>query len=463
MSEKFYDKFNRKNSVADAKNKRKEFNKNRDKFFEEKRKCPAGDVNSAQNQKNLHKDKDAIILSIEKMFKSTSLTKESRNVLENFDTIVQGIRPLNSRQFQQLPKDIRALSHQLTDEREDRRVGYMNANEELSAYVRYFTWWNLVRLTRVFSNLPDGAFSLKDGDYCLDIGSGPLTVVTALWLSRPELREKQLTWYCLDYSSSSMALGEDIYLSVAARTPGKTNQNAHWNIVRVKGGNGTSIKNRAAFISCANMYNELAQNSSETPEDIADLQIRQLFSYSTENPTVFIAEPGMPVSARFVSLMRDRFIQKKFQIVSPCPHHEECSMSGLHARYGGSAKWCNFDFTTEEAPQRLLKLSKDAGLPKERAVISFVFAKKIKDADNKYTADEKQTALNGEFTLRIASDAIRIPKGFGYYACTPKGLALVVNGSGKKIESGDKIRLSLQKNMESLGKDKKSGAFEILV
>ena len=38
MKENWYDKFNRKSEVADSKNKRKEFNKERDKFFEAKRK-----------------------------------------------------------------------------------------------------------------------------------------------------------------------------------------------------------------------------------------------------------------------------------------------------------------------------------------------------------------------------------------------------------------------------------------
>ena len=37
MKENWYDKFNRKSEVADSKNKRKEFNKERDKFFEAKR------------------------------------------------------------------------------------------------------------------------------------------------------------------------------------------------------------------------------------------------------------------------------------------------------------------------------------------------------------------------------------------------------------------------------------------
>ena len=457
MAEKFYEKFNKKTSVAKAKNERKEFNRERDKFFEQKRKGSEKKGKLNFSTKISYQEKDAVILLVEKMFEANKITRESRNVLDNFDNIVQGIRPLNSRQFVQLPKDIRALSHQLTDERETRRVGYMNANEELSAYVRYFTWWNLVRLTRVFSNFPADAFNLKDDDYCLDIGSGTLTVVIALWLSRPELREKRLTWYCMDLSSSTMALGEDLYLSIAAKAPAKENPDAHWNIIRVKGSIGTSIKNNARFISCANMYNELSQNSVQKPEETADSQIRQLLAYGTDDVKVFIAEPGMPVSAHFVSLMRDRFIQRDFTIAGPCPHYEECPMSGLHARYGGSAKWCNFDFNTEGAPERLLKLSKDAGIPKERAVISFVFASKKNSVPE--SGDFKKSE---EFVVRIASDPIRLPnKGFGYYACTSKGLALIINNSGKRLESGDKITLSMKTDFKNLSRDKKSGALEI--
>lgn len=533
MAENYYEKFYKKSSAEKAVNKakidRRKFNKERDKYFDEKRRGIKRGLDSEQNfgkdfnserkggtdheqkseyskkdfnPENRHSEKsrsekthsehseknvfekDAEIVSIEKMFEFTKLTKESRNILENFDNIVQGIRPLNSRQFVQLPKDIRNLSHQLTDERGSRRVGYMNANEELSAYVRYFTWWNLVRFTRVFSNLPQNAFNLNDGDFCLDLGSGPLTVVTALWLSRPELREKKLTWYCLDLSAATMSLGEDIYLSVAAKTaPKNEDVPPHWNIIRVKGGNGTSLKNKVSFISCANMYNELSQNLTQNPEDVANLQIKQLLDYATENPSVFIAEPGMPVSAHFISLMRNQFIRKNFEIVSPCPHHSKCAMSGFHARYGGSAKWCNFDFSTENAPQRLLKLSKDSGLPKERAVISFMFAKKTENNDktprtennrrseknagnsnNCPMPENDKIAGENEMTLRIASDAIRIPeKGFGYYACGPKGLALVINRSGKKLESGDKIKISIKKSADILPKDKKSGATEIMI
>ena len=458
MPEKFYNKFTKKSFASKQKAERKHPKKEQNKLSEKVRESSPSSGADLSNfydaAKKIKREKNAKIISIQKMFDSTKLTKESRNVLENFDTIVQGVRPLNSRQFVQLPKDIRNLSHRLTDEREERRMGYMNANEELSAYVRYFSWWNLVRFTRIFSNLPENAFDLNDGDCCIDIGSGPLTVVTAIWLSRPELREKKLTWYCIDLSAASMSLGEDIYLSVAAKLPPKRNDFSHWNIVRIKGGSGAVVNKKASFISCANMYNELSQLSEQTPAKIADNQIRQLLSYGTDSASFFIAEPGMPTAAHFISLMRNRFISKEFNIVSPCPHLAECPMSGLNAKYGGKTKWCNFNFTTEDSPPRLLKLSRNAGLPKDRAVVSFVFAQK--------KSEKKDSAQETE--IRIASDPFFVPgKGTCYYACTQSGLALVANISKAVIFSGDKIRLSMLDDMNSLSRDKKSGALEINV
>ena len=89
------------------------------------------------------------------LFDVSKVPADIAEIIENFDKIIQNIRPLNSKQMQQLPENIRSLSHQMTDDRAARRLGYMNENAQLSSYVRYFTWWNLVRLTRLFSNLPD--------------------------------------------------------------------------------------------------------------------------------------------------------------------------------------------------------------------------------------------------------------------------------------------------------------------
>lgn len=469
MTENWYDKFYKKSSAAEAKNKRKEFNKERSACFEEKRRksaeksAPAAEADDGR--KAPVQKPDGTIIKSGHLFSFSSLPKDSVAVLNDFDSIVQNIRPLNSRQILKLPKDIRALSHQLTDERNIRRVGYMNAAEELSAYVRYFSWWNLVRFTRIFANLPAESFRLKDGDACLDLGSGPLTVVTALWLSRPELRNKKLTFYCVDLSQSALSLGENLYLSAAAKTPpSDKNAAAHWNIIKIKGSAGIFIKQKVSFISCANMFNELRENSESRPDELSEAQTKKLLSYTDESASIFIAEPGMPVAAHFVSLMRDNLIQNGLSILSPCPHMEKCPMNGLHARFGGSAKWCNFSFTTEDAPPKLLKLSKTAGLPKERAVVTFILARKEKASDVPKPSADKKIAPDGTsvLPLRIASDPIRLPeKRFGFYACSRIGIVLAVNATHKKLASGDKIEVSLHKSTDSFPKDKKSGAVEI--
>lgn len=469
-NEKWYNHFSEKKSskISAEKNKRKEFNKSRDKYFDEKRRGITKKNKILETEKNTFKSENSkkIDAKIEKqsnMFDFNELSKDALYVLENFDQIVQGIRPLNSKQVQNLPKDIKTLSHQLTDERETRRTGYMNANHELSAYVRYFAWWNLVRLTRVFANLPTSAFNLNDNDVLLDIGSGPFTVVIALWLSRPELRNKKLTVYAMDISQSTMSLGEDLYLSVAAKTP-PSNKNAesHWNIIRIKGGIGTPLRKKVNFITSANMFNELYQKEHESPEEIANRQIQNLLNYADKRCSFFIAEPGMPVAGRFISLMRERFIKNHNLIIAPCPHQGKCAMDGNHARYGGSAKWCNFSFSTENAPKKLLKLSEQSGLPKERAVISFIFAtSKTNETKNNINEEYlKNTASN----ITVVSDPIWIPEHkAGFYSCSEKGMILLINSTGKNIKSGEKIKMSMLKNIDILEKDKKSGAIKINV
>ena len=454
-NEKWYEQFSKKKNgkISEAKNKRKEFNRQRDAYFDAKRR--GTDKNDGYVSYVSQKQADAEITDVRNLFDANALPADAVEVLNNFDQIVQGVKPMNSRQMQNLPRDIRTLSHQLTDERESRHVSYMNATEQLSAYLRYFTWWNLVRLTRVFSNLPKGALELSDGDVMLDIGSGPLTVVTALWLARPDLRSKKLTVYCMDISQSTMAVGEDLYMSVAAKAlPPDAEAEGFWKIIRVKGEIGTPIRKKARFVTCANMFNELYQKDHEDPEKIADKQFKRLVDYAEPEAAVFIAEPGMPAAGRFISIMRERFIAGGYNVPAPCPHLKKCPMNGLHARYGGSAKWCNFSFSTEAAPSKLLKLSESAGLPKERAVISFLFAEKL----NKMISGHNEKSTQ----IAVVSDPIMLPgHRQGFYSCSGCGMVLAIDVHNKNLKSGDILAVKIEKDFDSLPKDKKSGAIEL--
>ena len=394
------------------------------------------------------------------LFDVSKVPADTAEIIENFDKIIQNIRPLNSKQMQQLPENIRSLSHQMTDDRAARRLGYMNENAQLSSYVRYFTWWNLVRLTRLFSNLPESSFPQGDA-VCLDLGSGPLTVVTALFLARPELRSQNLTWYCLDVSANSMALGEDIFLSVCA----KLNCNP-WKIIRVKGSFGAPIKQKASFITCANMFNELDQASDMPPEFKVKKYYDQLQKYADNDAKFILVEPGVPKAARTLTLFRDRFLKAGACVVSPCPHAGECPMSGFKAYTGSKNKWCNFAFDTTDAPSRLIKLSVAAKLPKERATLSFISVAPVLRQ-----AQEPHESRAAEL-IRITSDEFRLPNYMsGYYACTEHGLALVQVPSSNNTRlpkppfrpaCGDLIEVK-KITPDSLPKDEKSGAVVIKI
>ena len=404
----------------------------------------------------------------ESLFNPKKLPKEAEEVLKDFDTIIQGLLPLNSKQFSKLPDHIRELSHQLTDERDTRRTAYMNEKVTLSAYTRYFMWWNLVRLTRLFSNIDLSKADIKDGDACIDLGSGPLTAVIALWLSRPELRALNLTWYCVDISPTALSLGEDLFLSVAARTLSEEMENK-WKIIRVKGQMGTSIKRKAKLLICANMFNEVFQSESRPLDFLAKKYSENLTRYGDKKTSYLVIEPGIPRSARFISLLRDTFIRKDMTITAPCSHCEICPMDGRllkgphmnkTADSNRTGKWCNFAFPVKNAPEKLQKLSAAAKIPKERVVLSFVFATPAAE-ENKGLVKNESAAQKSDKTvlLRIASDPIRLSEKIGFYACSRLGLVLYIPKKGQLTFSGDLVEVSLPKREPK--KDFKSGAIII--
>ena len=155
-------------------------------------------------------------------------------------------------------------------------------------------------------------------------------------------------------------------------------------------------------------------------------------------------------------------------------------MDGRRAgQNGATGKWCNFAFETDGAPKKLLALSAKAGIPKERAVLSFVFAQKMtskKDCPvkpgNDSALSHSRAPMRESFDgrLRIASDIIRVPAAepgqksrIGHYACSEKGLVLALSSGGRRVYSGDLLELDEKDSRAKRGNDKaardaKSGA-----
>ena len=420
------------------------------------------------------------------LFDANKVPPESKKIIEHFDEIIADTRGLSGKQKVSLYGAIKNLSHQLTDDRNSRRVGYMNDASSISAYISYFMWWNLVRQVSLFANLPKSAFtSLVNSEQpvAIDVGSGTLTAVIALWLARPELRSKKITWYCMDLSQTALAAGEDLFLSIAAKTIREMGEKSTsdtenpatspsaitepWKIVRVKGAFGTSIKEKADFITCANVFNEIIQNNEMPTDFLAKKYANELLSYlKNEDSAVLLVEPGDPHSARFISLMRDALIRQKYSPVAPCPHAGTCPMAGRTSgkttnAYGKNAKWCNFAFDTESAPSRLLKLSEKAGLPKERASLSFVISKKSAEESKTSTASKSKTAE--KTFIRIASDFIRLPDlhKSGYYACSEFGMLLAIDEHGIQPKNGELLQIKTPEDLSE--RDKKSGALIVKI
>ncbi|MBR1404921.1 MAG: hypothetical protein IJ558_12185 [Treponema sp.] len=432
------------------------------------------------------------------LFAESAIPAESREIIEHFDDIVASVRNLSGKQKVALYGKIKNLSHQLTDDRNSRRLGYMNEAASISAYISYFMWWNLVRMTRLFANLPKSAFeSLAQSEkpVALDVGSGTLTVVIALWLARPELRSKKISWYCLDLSQTALSAGEDLYYAIAAKTikgeslplaPAGTPSSATpsagaspatppatepWNIIRVKGALGTSIKEKADFIACANVFNEILQRNEQPTDFLAKKYTGDLLSYlKSEESAVLLVEPGDPHSARFISLMRDALIRRDFLPVAPCTHTAECPMAGrTNGRttnaQGKNAKWCNFAFDTESAPARLLKLSEKAGLPKERASLSFVISKKsvVEPVETAKKPNDERETLSEKTFIRIASDFIRLPDlhKSGYYACSELGLLLAIDEHHIQPKNGELLQIKTPDYLDEI--DQKSGGIIVRI
>ena len=392
----------------------------------------------------------------------------SRQILENFDSIVQGVRPLSSRQLLRLPENIRDVSHLLTDQRGGRRMGYLNDTVALSAYMRYFQWWNLLRLTRLFAGLKPSQLNVPDNGICLDIGCGPLTVPIALWLARPDLREKKLTWYCLDHSQTALSLGEELYLAIAARSiadlasarsiaesTSEQKSLEPWRIIRVKGELGEPVRQRAHLVTAANVFNEVVEESGKPPEFTAKRAADIIMHYKDSSAQVLVVEPGTPPAVRFLTAFRGALARKGLNVVSPCPKGMEwtegtaegkgcaCPMDG-----GRGNKWCHFTFSTENAPEKLQKLSSRAGLPKERASLAFVLAS---------SSASKSATKENQLEIRVISEPIKLPgERTGHYGCSRLGLVLVE--STTRLSPGQLLHVQ---EPSSPRLDKKSGALVI--
>ena len=446
MQKPFYEKFVKKPSSARAQDKHNQFHVEEKSRKRQSKEKDIYQKTSEQhfNQKNEKQSKNrntALYTFGRPIF--AELTPEAKNILEYFPAFLDRILPLDAKKKQLLPQHIHTLFHELTDERSSRKTHYLNDPVKLSAYTHYYVWWNLVRLTKLLQNL---AIRLDDDDYAVDFGSGPLTFVCALWIAKPELRQKRLTWYCVDISNKALSFGEELFLALCAYTGTKKNdEEIPWTVKKVGGTFGTALSEKVSLVTEANMFNEIFWNSPLSLDEQAEKTYRTVTQYLKPSGSVLFIEPGIPLAGEFLTLMRSLLLQDGFSIQAPCPHIGVCCLPNRRQHDTATRipvaynKWCHFTFETHDSPKKLLQLSEDSKLGKERASLSFLYGTRdvIRHTDSKSTDTMQKSTTDAAHTtgisVRICSDIIKLDsKTIGRYACSEKGFMLITSHAYKE-------------------------------
>lgn len=376
---------------------------------------------------------------------------------------LSNIIPMSTSQRRELPYACKDLSRELTTERDALSRPYWSSPRLTSAYMHYFLPWNIIRLCRLFPTLDFG--SIPQSPYLLDIGSGPLTLPIALWLSRKDLRQKEVTFYCTDMSPQPLNLGKRLFNALRE----ELDPSSPWKIITIRTPLYKAISSCEKDLWCITMGNVLNEGEEKKAHPIAK-QIETLVKEAKKallpEGKIFAVEPGTRQGARMLALLRNsatqlNFIQDEeenendfdeenldmeslflsdeefygeeeaeeeeevfknppFQVLSPCTHNDDCPLSKSNAKQGSA--WCHFSIPSDYVPHALRQLSQKAGLDKMSVSLSFLYLARYDEARKILKRYEKEQEM-----ARIISDAFPIQdyNGRARYACHYKGLLLL--------------------------------------
>ena len=331
------------------------------------------------------------------------ITEDNAALLNDFLGLLKKAWPLKGKHRETLKYDIRDMSRSLTNERSQRRKEYMTDDKFLSPYLYYFLPWNLFRMSRLFSGLE---LDIPEGGEVVDLGSGPLTAVLALWMARPHLRERKLNFTCLDIAPKTLQTGLALFKLMAG-------EDSKWRIKTVKAGFTDPIRNKADLLIAANAFNELDWSGRATRPQ-ADKLAAHLVGSVKETGRILLIETGVRLTGRIVAEMRAQFLEKGFKPIAPCPHVGECPMPATIQ----GAPWCHFNFSTKGAPGWLNEISREAQLEKDNVTLNFLYLSR-----------------NGAASwgaVRVVSESFKLHGNQGQYACSDRGLTIVEYPQGTR-------------------------------
>ncbi|MDR1929043.1 MAG: small ribosomal subunit Rsm22 family protein [Treponema sp.] len=397
------------------------------------------------------------------------LSNEVRQDLEKLLSLIDEVFPVPGRFRSRLPQDVAECSRLLSGGRSERDGGYLGRPRLLSAYLHYFLPWNVFRLCRLFGGM-EGSLEtyadLSDGDAVSDLGSGPLTLPLAMAIALRKLRPVKLEFRCVDRTGAVLEAGKKLFDTFTG------GMEKNWTVKTIRGPLEAEIYGkRARLVTAVNVFNE---NGNYGGQKVRAL----LSSRCAEDGSILVVEPGIPQGGAFISGLRRALQQSGRAPVLPCTHSAPCAMdrhSPYGPRRGHGEKWCHFSFDTLDAPGALRRLSAAAGIPKQRASLSFLLAGPVSQAAvpaadiNRLGENAPRSAV---MDVRIISDMFPLPaepRGpkpgtWGRYGCSEEGLVLAV-GSRNRMDAappGALVRVSRQIGGAEK-RDRKSGALRVEV
>ncbi len=363
--------------------------------------------------------------------------------LHNLPQALEAVMPLQAKHRRTLPYAIEELSSRLTTERSLIKQAYWSAPRLTSAYLWYFLPWNILRLSRLLSNLqlpspkamPTRVGQEPKARLLVDLGSGPLSLPIALWLAKPQWHHIELNILCIDSAVQPLQLGQKLFTQIAG-------ENSPWRIIPVRGKLETAHIEIQKFnavpwlICAANVCNEIKLRQGQ--EDRSYTILESLSSLlKAQDSALLLVEPGTRLGGKTIVSMREAAIECGLNPISPCPHMQACPLED-------GRTWCHFTFDTKGSPAWLNDLSIAAKLRKTALSLSFVLLNQ-----------SQPDATNNAKQARIISAPFAVPgvAGDARYACYEQGLGLVENAG--PLYSGALIDLKDNTHERT---DKKSGA-----
>ena len=397
------------------------------------------------------------------------LEKESKRILNSIPELISRTFPIPGKFRGALPYDIAELSKLLTNSRGERSLSYLSRPNFLSAYLYYYLPWNLYRLCVL---LPSINLKLSEGDLIIDLGCGPLTFVSALWISRPDLRVIPLEFNCIDRAGPVLEAGKKFFTALCEFTGNDVSRAWKINLIKkdININKSASLsdaagKKKAALVCAVNMFNEhydrISHNDGSALRNLAKTSALFMHAEAAQSASILTVEPGVPQSGKFISFLREAFIDLGRMPSAPCTHSADCPLFPAK-KQTKKERWCHFAFETADAPKDLIRLSAAAKLQKDRLVFSFLYTEEGKCAGAAKAActakavgaqpisrrqpDELPAAFSA---VRVISDAFPLPGGrFGRYACSAQGLVLVT-GEKDLIEKTGSLSVIPEKGKHS--------------